>query len=235
MKKQLIRGLASVALTAGMTAPALADLSATAGFVSDYVYRGKEFGNAGAYFSVDYENSGFFAGTWAIMDGGTAGEVEDGEVSTTNLGAEVDYYVGYGMEFDSGLNFSLGYTAYTYTYSKQYIEDFEDEVGGSLGYGAFAVSAYYGWAHSSEDGVSSYTYWDLSWSGDVFGVLVGGQANEDDSTYTYAEVSASGEVASLDMALTVGSKFMGEDADGNDLDTSADAYIVLDISKTFSL
>ena len=224
MKKQLIRGLASVALTAGMTAPALADLSATAGFVSDYVYRGNSFGDAGAYFSVDYENSGFFAGAWAINDG-----------NDSVSGAEVDYYVGYGMEFDSGLNFSLGYTAYTYTYSKQYIEDFEDEVGGSLGYGAFAVSAYYGWAHSSEDGVSSYTYWDLSWSGDVFGVLVGGQANEDDSTYTYAEVSASGEVASLDMALTVGSKFMGEDADGNDLDTSADAYIVLDISKTFSL
>lgn len=224
MKKQLIRGLASVALTAGMTAPALADLSATAGFVSDYVYRGNSFGDAGAYFSVDYENSGFFVGAWAINDG-----------NDSVSGAEVDYYVGYGMEFDSGLNFSLGYTAYTYTYSKQYNEDFEDEFGGSLGYGAFAVSAYYGFAHSSEDGVSSYVYWDLSWSGDVFGVLVGSQTNEDDSTYTYAEVSASGEVASLDMALTVGSKFMGEDADGNDIDTSADAYIVLDISKTFSL
>ena len=224
MKKQLIRGLASVALTAGMTAPALADLSATAGFVSDYVYRGSNFGDAGAYFSVDYENSGFFAGAWAINDG-----------NESVSGAEVDYYVGYGMEFDSGLNFSVGYTAYTYSYNKYYVEDFEDEVGGSLGYGAFAVSAYYGWEHSSEDGVSSYTYWDLSWSGDVFGVLIGSQTNEDDSTFTYAEVSASGEVASLDMALTVGSKFMGEDADGNDLDTSSDAYIVLDISKTFSL
>ena len=231
MKKQLIRGLASVALTAGMTAPALADLSATAGFVSDYVYRGDNFGDAGAYFSVDYENSGFFAGAWAINDG-----------NESVSGAEVDYYVGYGMEFDSGLNFSVGYTAYTYSYNKYYVEDFEDEVGGSLGYGAFAVSAYYGWEHVSGKneegdikGVDSYIYWDVSWSGDVFGVLVGGKSKEDDSTYTYAEVSASGEVASLDMALTVGSKFMGEDADGNDINTSTDAYIVLDISKTFSL
>jgi hypothetical protein len=48
-------------------------------------------------------------------------------------------------------------------------------------------------------------------------------------------VSASGEVATLDMTLTVGKKFTDEkDGERNATDTGS-AYIVLDVSKTFSL
>lgn len=250
MKKTLITSLAAVTLSAGLAAPSMADVSATAGFVTDYVYRGVELGDAGAYFSVDYEQSGFYAGVWAIQDG-------DG----TANGLEVDYYLGYGQEFDNGLNFSLGYTAYTYTYASNYLQNFEDEFGGSIGYKGFAFSAYYGWDHNfNEDNTVtdpakitaanetySYIYTDLSWSGEVFGAVVGHYASDyenskNNTSYNYAEVSASGEVATLDMTLTVGKKF-GQEVDGKKnavvdgerLKDTGTGYIVLDVSKTFSL
>ena len=256
MKKQLLGTLAAASLTAGLTVPAQAEVTATAGMVSDYVFRGSEYGDAAAYFSVDYEKSGFYAGVWSIMDGGNAGSgsgqtgnINDPdsegsvpvttETSNSGLGLEIDYYFGYGMEFDNGFNFSLGYTAYTYSYNTQYLEDFEDEIGGSVGFNGFAASYFYGWAHSSEEGAATvpYMYYDLSWSGDVFGVVVGRyeQTKQPKESYNYAEVSASGEVATLDMTLSVGKKFTQE-ADGETAGSDAGTgYIVLDVSKTFSL
>lgn len=243
MKKQLLATLAAASLTAGLTVPAQAEVTATAGMVSDYVFRGSEYGNAAAYASFDYEQSGFYAGVWTIMDGGNAGTVEDGESSNSSLGLEIDYYFGYGMELDNGFNFSLGYTAYTYEYNTYYFEDFEDEIGGSVGFGGFGASFFYGWAHQSgtlSDGdrnTTPYMYYDLSWSGDVFGVVVGRyeQTKDAKKSYNYAEVSASGEVATLDMTLSVGKKFTQEtDGETSGADTGT-GYIVLDVSKTFSL
>ncbi|MCY4045017.1 MAG: TorF family putative porin [Cellvibrionales bacterium] len=240
MKKTLMTSIAAATLSAGLAAPSMADVSATAGFVTDYVYRGSALGDAGAYFSVDYEASGFYAGVWAIQDGDATGN-----------GLEVDYYAGYGQEFDNGLNFSLGYTAYTYTYASNYLQNFEDEFGGSIGYKGFALSAYYGWDHNFDADTKtpletySYIYTDLSWSGEVFGAVIGHYASDledskQNTSYNYAEISASGEVATLDMTLTVGKKFGVEQdgknyVDGERVTDTGTGYIVLDVSKTFSL
>ena len=83
--KTLVKGIAiaSLASTAGF---AQAELSMTVGMVSDYVYRGVELGDAGAYTSIDYATGGFYAGVWAISDGNTAD------------GIEYDIYAGYETE-----------------------------------------------------------------------------------------------------------------------------------------
>ncbi len=232
MKKQLLSGLAFASLATGIAMPSSADVTATAGFVSDYIYRGSQIGNAGAYASVDYENSGFYAGSWAIMDAGASSET-----GNSGTGLEVDYYLGYGTEFDNGLNFSLGYTAYTYTYNANYLSTFEDELGGSIGYKGFAASAYYGWKHVYEGNTTPYMYYDVSWSGDVFSALVGRyeQTKDAKDSYNYAEISAGGEIATLDMSVTLGKKFSQKDKSGKTTADTGTGYIVLDVSKTFSL
>ncbi len=244
MKKQLLGTLAAASLTAGLTVPAQAEVTATAGMVSDYVFRGDQLGGATGYASVDYEQSGFYAGIWTIMDR----SVDEKVTGNADTGLEIDYYLGYGMELDSGFNFSLGYSLYTYEYNANYLEDFEDEFGGSVGYGGFGASFFYGWQHGLEAQTVPYTYYDISWSGDVFGVVLGhrSELKGNEYSYTYAEISASGEVATMDMTLSIGKKFDqnmdGDTADAKEFQAglskakdTGTGYIVLDVSKTFSL
>ena len=78
---------AAIALTTGaLTAPtiAMADVSATAGFVTDYYFRGVNLGDAGAYGSIDYSAGGFYAGVWAIDDSATSAELNGTDVDTSN-------------------------------------------------------------------------------------------------------------------------------------------------------
>jgi uncharacterized protein (TIGR02001 family) len=79
--------------------------SANIGYNSDYIYRGIPQKSGSVFGGLDYENGGFYAGTWAA-------DVGDG--------AEIDYYGGYGFEVGE-FGFSVGGTWYTYT------GDFDDE------------------------------------------------------------------------------------------------------------
>ena len=212
------------AATAGVSAPVMADLSANAGFVSDYYYRGQSLGDAGLYAGVDYETGGFYAGVWVIDDGGTG---EEGG----NDGLETDFYVGYGIDL-GGVSVSIGYTAYEYTYTG----DSEDEINLGVGYGAFSFDYADGTAEA--DGAEAdYIFYSLGWSGEVFAATYGhGESDEsgDDSQYDYFELSASGEISGLDVTATIGKTTNVEDAAGNG-DDSGDGYMVLDISKSFDL
>ena len=206
-----------LAATAGVSAPVLADLSANAGFVTDYYYRGANLGGAGLYAGADYESGGFYAGVWAIDDGGTS--VDDtGETSEGNDGLEYDLYLGYSTEV-AGLSVTVGYTEYMYTYTS----DSEGEVNLGLGLGAFSFD-YADGEDKNAGGDTDYEFYSLSWSGEVFGAVVGTYENDGDE-YDYAELSASGEVSGLDVTATLGSR------DG----TNDDGYLVLDVSKSFDL
>ena len=196
-----------LAATAGVSAPVLADLSANAGFVTDYYYRGANLGGAGLYAGADYETGGFYAGVWAIDD-------DNDDATTDEDGFEYDLYLGYGTEV-AGVSVTVGYTEYRYTYQS----DYEAEVNVGLGLGAFSVDYADGEARS-DDGDTDYEFYSLSWSGEVFGAVVG--STED---YDYVELSASGEVSGLDVTATIGS----QDAD------DTDGYLVLDVSKSFDL
>ena len=56
--------------------------------------------NSSASAGADYENGGFYVGTWAA-------DVGDG--------LEVDLYAGYGFETEAGFSASVGFTGYYYT------------------------------------------------------------------------------------------------------------------------
>ena len=222
MKKLLSASVAAAAMTAGFAAPASADVSANAGFVTDYIYRGSALGGAGAYVGADYEASGFYAGVWAIDDGG-AGD-----------GTEIDYYLGYGMEHGD-FSWGIGATAYTYTSSS----DQELEFGLNLDYMGFGTNIYIGTDNNNDTEDSDYLFYDLYWSGEVFGVTFGHfEQDEDldkgftDDNYNYLEVSAGGEVAGLDMAVSAGRQFSIKSGGTAGTSIGTD-YIVLDVSKSF--
>jgi uncharacterized protein (TIGR02001 family) len=96
--------LVALGLAASQGAVA-ADFSANIGMMSDYIFRGiKQNTSAAAFAGLDYENSGFYVGTWAA---------EVGE------GLEYDLYAGYEGSVGD-FSYGIGYTGYFYT------DDFDD-------------------------------------------------------------------------------------------------------------
>ena len=195
--KTFVKGIAiaSLASTAGL---AQAELSMTVGMVSDYVYRGVELGDAGAYTSIDYAAGGFYAGVWAISDGGTAD------------GIEYDIYAGYETEI-AGVGVGLGYTAYEYTYG----DAAEDEISLSLSKGPISLTyvdgelvddTEYEWLIVGADvGAFSFTY-----------------GEEDESGFDYMEVSTGTEIGAVSLGVTLGGNSDGNDYLTLDMSTGID-------------
>jgi hypothetical protein len=138
-------------------------------------------------------------------------------------------------------DFSLaaGLTSYQYTNGSFY----ESELNLGLAYTAFGLDVAIGNADNGEDGDASddadYLFVGLSWSGDVFGSTLGYKSTDEstegavESDYTYLEVSAGGEVATMDVGVTLGRVIDSSD-DGDDTGSS-DYYMFLDVSKSFDL
>lgn len=114
MKKSLI----SIALTSTLatcalistSASAVEGLSANAGVVSQYIFRGvAQTDTASASAGLDYEIGSFSVGTWVA-------DVQDG--------LEVDFYGSYSLELEGGFGLSAGFTSYQYTgdFDTQYNE-----------------------------------------------------------------------------------------------------------------
>ena len=92
------------------------EVSYNIGFASEYYYRGVLQKDSSASAGVDYENGGFYIGTWAA-------DVGDG--------LEIDGYFGYGIETEAGFSASLGFTGYYYTGE---FDDTYEEINLNLGY-----------------------------------------------------------------------------------------------------
>ena len=204
LKKSL---LASAVALASVTA--VAEVSMTIGAVSDYVYRGSELGDAGAYASIDYATDGFYAGVWTISD------------TTTANSLEYDIYLGYETEI-SGVSVGLGYTAYEYTGPS----DSEAEFTLSLGMGPVSF-AYSDGEDKNETGDYDYDVMSLSADISIFTLTYGEyDQDSDDITiedYEWSEISTGTEVGAVSLGLTLGSKSSGED------------YLVLDMSTGIDL
>ncbi len=113
---------ATLASSAMMTSSvASADVSYNIGYASEYHFRGILQKNSSASVGADFEQGGFYAGTWAA-------DVGDG--------LEVDGYFGYGIETDAGLTASLGFTGYYYTGE---FDDTYEEINLNLGYSLFSL------------------------------------------------------------------------------------------------
>lgn len=206
--------------TAALSTPVNAEVTANAGFVSDYYFRGAELGDAGAYVGLDYGANGFYVGTWIINDGG-----ESADTQTT---VEYDIYVGYDWESDSG--FSIGAALTTFNY--EYTSNKQEEFNVYLGFGPVAVEL-----TSAEnvniggvEGVDEdYEFYAVSLEGDVFAATYGIFENDISTAddYNYLEVSAGGELGAFDVSVAVGAT----DPEVGD----NDVYIYVDVSKTFEL
>lgn len=231
MSKKLITAVAAATLGAvAFTAPAMAEVSATGGLVSQYVFRGNVLGDAAANGSLDYTNSGFTVGVWAIDDGSASPEAEDG--------LEVDAYLSYGGDINDDASYSIGLTRYEYTGNG--LTNFEQEANLSVSFKGFSLGADIGEGDPNVSGVDAedYTHISLAWApSDTYSLMVASFDADDDGAgtyftrgdYEYAEATAAGTVAELDVSFTVG--VSSDDLVGN----SDDGYMVLSASKSFDL
>ena len=104
MKKQVHGILLGCTL---MSSAAFADsgsdlqVSATAGFMSEYVWRGWNINDGvSGYGAFEVSEGGFYGGIWGGSD--------------KAQGTEVDLYVGYGGEMGDSIGYDVGYIQYRY-------------------------------------------------------------------------------------------------------------------------
>jgi uncharacterized protein (TIGR02001 family) len=209
--KTLIRsGL--IAALLGISATAGADVSANLGFASEYYYRGIFQESTSASGGLDYENSGFYAGTWAA-------DVGDG--------LEVDGYLGYGLDLGDA-TLSVGYTGYFYT------GDFDDtyqEINLGLGYGIASFDVAVGQYDGDFDDITpgeqqDYLYYALTLEKNGFYGKYAGFSQ--DTGGEYVELGYATTVAELDVGVTL--IFSNEELVGEN-----DEAIVFTIGKSFDL
>ena len=122
MKKLTHLTAALLLASSGLMATSVyADVSYNIGYASEYYFRGVLQKNSSASAGADWEDSGFYVGTWAA-------DVGDG--------LEVDGYFGYGIETEEGFTASVGFTGYYYTGE---FDDTYEEINLNLGYGIFSL------------------------------------------------------------------------------------------------
>jgi uncharacterized protein (TIGR02001 family) len=213
MKTLKITAIAAAVLAASsfsQVALAEGSVSANIGYVSEYHFRGiQQTGSGSASAGLDYENGGFYAGTWAA-------DVADG--------LEIDFYAGYGFEFDSGLALGAGVTTYQYT------GDFDsayNELNLSAGFGMFSLEYTIGSQDDDADlGIAGgdYTFTGISLEHNGFSGTFGSWGDEFEGEYF--EVAYGTEVGGFDVG--VGVIFSGSDLDD-------DEAMYFSLSKSFDL
>jgi uncharacterized protein (TIGR02001 family) len=188
------------------------DFSANIGMMSDYVFRGIKQSDAGAFGGLDWERSGFYAGTWAADVG---------------QGLEYDLYAGYGGSVGD-LSYGLGWTGYFYT------DDFDDtysELNASLGYGIFTAEYAHG-RYSNFDGPSEdYGFWLGTAEYQGFYLSYGRFTRDFDGDYWQAGYGT--ELAGFDVSAAVINS-SGELVH-HPAGISGETYFVFTIGKTFDL
>jgi uncharacterized protein (TIGR02001 family) len=190
-----------------LSGTANAEWSANLGFMSEYYFRGIFQESTSANGGIDYENKGFFAGTWAA-------DVGDG--------LEVDGYFGYG--FTAGaVDLNVGYTGYFYT------GDFDDtyqEINLGAAAGLFTLDVAVG-QYSNFDGPTlDYTFYSLMVEKNGFYGKVGGFAQDFEGEYFEAGYTAT--VAEVDLGLVF--IYSNEDLVGE-----SDEAIIFTVGKSFDL
>lgn len=214
MKKSLLSITLSslLATTAAVSAQAVATniegLTANVGVVSQYIFRGVvQTDTASASAGIDYENSGFYIGTWGA-------DVQDG--------LEIDAYGGYANELESGLGYSLGFTTYQYTGN---FDTSYNEVNLSLSYGMFSLS--YNVGEWEVEGGADQDYDFLSATVEHKGFYATYGTWGDDFDGDYLEVGYGTEVSGFDIgvALIANSKELNNG--------EADESLIFSLGKTF--
>ena len=228
MKRTLYIALAAaVALPA--VAEAQAEVTANAGWVSQYYYRGLAQKTSSASAGLDVATPVFSAGTWAA-------DVGDG--------AEVDLYAAVGFDLTEMVSLSVGGTGYFYTgqFDDTYLE-------GNLGIGLGVVSIEWSAGQYSNFGTDlKYTFLGVTAEQDGLFATVGSSAYalefgdavsdvfDPELAGMYLEAGYGFSAADLDFVISGifnDSQLSGEvDGDGN---PNQELTFVFGISKTFTL
>ena len=200
-----------VALALGATQPAVAaDFSANIGMMSDYIFRGvKQNTSASAFAGLDYENSGFYVGTWAA-------EVGDG--------LEYDLYGGYAGSVGD-FTYGIGYTGYFYT------DDFDDtyqELNLSVGYSILTIDYAYGRYDNFDESSLDYNFLSGTLEYEGFYLKYGSWGRDFDGDYIEAGYGT--EVSGFDLGIAA----VYSDSDLAPGDSSETA-LMFTIGKTFDL
>jgi uncharacterized protein (TIGR02001 family) len=210
-----IVALLAIASSAIMAASvASAEVSYNIGYASEYYYRGIQQKNSSASVGADYEESGFYAGTWAA-------DVGDG--------VEIDGYFGYGIETEQGISVSLGFTGYYYTGE---FDDTYEEINLNLGYGLFSLE----YSVGEYDGFGDEADYDfLAATVELENGLYGKFGTfGDDFDGEYIELGWGTTISDIDFGIAV---ILSSDELSDQNDSSGDATeseaIIFSIGKTF--
>lgn len=193
-----------------LSGSAQAEVSANLGMMSDYFYRGVFQADAVANGGVDFEQNGFYVGTWAA-------DVDDG--------LEIDVYGGYGFEADNGLSVSAGLTGYYYT------GDFDDtyqELNLGLGFKNISVDYAIGEYDNFDGPTQDYDF--LSVTGEYNGFYAVYGTFGKDADGDYFEVGYGTSVGEFDLSGAI----IANDKKLSNTNQSDESF-VLSISKSFDL
>lgn len=226
-KKALILSVAVASAISGSAAMAVDGLSANAGVVSSYYFRGvMQVSVASANGGVDYEHaSGLAAGVWAADVGGQ----DDYNATGRPDGIEIDAYASYSAEAGD-IGYSAGFTHYGYTGDFDSSYD-EVNLGGSYGPVSLAIAS---GSHEVPGGTDDdYTFASLGYAAGPFSATYG--AFGGDWSGTYIEVGLSTEIGGADAGITVINGDPDENFTGTGTNTTDGTGIVFSLSKSFDL
>ncbi len=221
--------LVAVVVTPLVGAAQQAEVTANAGWVSQYYYRGAPQKNSSASAGLDVAVNDFSAGTWAA-------DVGDG--------AEVDLYASYAYDISNDVSVSLGGTGYFYTGQ---FDDTYLEVNLGAGLGAFSIEYSFG-EYRTDPEALKYNFIGVTAEHEGLFATVGTMA------FALDLGDALGDVFKTDLGLQyieAGYGFSASDLDfsisgiWNDADLSGEVdeldlptnelTLVFGVSKTFSL
>lgn len=220
--KTLVKAIA-IASLASTAAVAQAEVTASLGVNSSYMFRGAEMADG----NTTYANLGFDLAGLAV--GITVTDSDGGAAMDANT--ETDIAIGYTMNL-MGTDLRLSYTDYSYEFAGNDARDGEGQTEFAVGITASGLSIDY------VDGEDTLSGADIDFDVLTLGYTVGnvgitlGQVDSDDAAvgeYNYYEISTGTELFGLDASVTVTNTF-SEDVGG---DTGA--TLVVGVSKSLNL
>lgn len=219
MKSTMSRITAVCLLISGLgwQATAAAEVSYNIGYASEYYFRGIAQKNSSASAGVDYEEGGFYIGTWAA-------DVGDG--------LEIDGYFGYGWEIED-FTVSVGYTGYFYTGE---FDDTYNELNLNLGFGIAGLEYSYGEYDNFGDEVNyDFTALTLEFEHGFYATVGAFGLIEDEAGEgEYLELGWGTTIAEIDfgIAAIINSKELSDQLDSDGDPTTGEA-VIFTIGKTF--
>lgn len=189
-----------------------AQISANVTLTTDYVWRGisqngEDLAIQGGF---DYNHeSGFYIGTWAS------------NVSFSGASTELDVYLGWSNEFESGLGLDVGLLQYSYHGSNIASDNNFKELYLGLSHSGFNLL--YSFGDEFDD------QWEFGYEHDIKSITLSTTLG-DYTAYRYFKIGISGEVAKIGWSLD----FWKTDSDGENLfGDLADDRFVFSITKEF--